>query len=224
MISIQATPEWTRCFPEGLIGILELNVRSKISPALEEHKRALETELRDRYSGYSRAQLAAAPVMRDYVRYYKSFGKTYHILLQLASIVLKAKPFPTVSPLVDANFVAELDSLVLTAGHDADKLHHPVYIDVSTVGDVITHMSGAAKAVPSGDMIMRDTSGICCAILHGQDNRSPISESTQHVLYVAYGVLGVSEAHVRGHFDRVLTCLRLASDELNVEQNRIIAP
>jgi hypothetical protein len=57
VISIHATPEWKRRFPEALIGILEINVRSKISPALEEHKRALDTELHDRYRGLNGAKV-----------------------------------------------------------------------------------------------------------------------------------------------------------------------
>src|SRR5262245_24144930 len=64
--------------------------------------------------------------MAAYVRYYKRFSKTYHVQLQLESIVLKRKSLPSVSPLVDANFTAEVETLVLTAGHDAQKLERRV--------------------------------------------------------------------------------------------------
>ncbi|OGA49985.1 MAG: hypothetical protein A3G25_00375 [Betaproteobacteria bacterium RIFCSPLOWO2_12_FULL_63_13] len=72
--------------------------------------------------------------MSAYDRYYKRFNKTYHVQLQVESIVLKGKSVPNVSPLVDANFVAEIETLVRTAGHDAAKLQGLISIDVSREG------------------------------------------------------------------------------------------
>src|SRR5262245_64447502 len=76
--------------------------------------------------------------MAGYVHYYKRFGKTYHVLLQLESIVLKSKGLPSVSPLVDANFTAEVETLVLTAGHDAQQLQGEISIDGARDGDKLT--------------------------------------------------------------------------------------
>jgi len=47
------------------------------------------------------------------------------VQLQVESIVSKGKSLPNVTPLVDANFVAEVETLVLTAGHDVAKLQAP---------------------------------------------------------------------------------------------------
>src|SRR6185295_2668656 len=105
-----------------------------------------------------------------------------HVQLQLESIVLKGKHLPDVSPAVDANFMAEVETLILTAGHDCTKLHGAISIDVSRVGDHMTQMNGAFKAIRSGDMIMRDAEGICCSIIYGQDARSPITPETARVL------------------------------------------
>ena len=101
------------------------------------------------------------PVMAAYHRYYRKFGYTYHVLLQLESVVFKGKSLPNVSPLVDANFAAELETLILTAGHDVALLEAPVVIDVAREGDEIMQMSGAQKDVPVGDMLMRDAQGCC---------------------------------------------------------------
>jgi len=54
------------------------------------------------------------------------FNKTYHIQLQLESIVLKGKSLPDVLPAVAANFIAEMETLVLTAGHDVAQLRGPI--------------------------------------------------------------------------------------------------
>ena len=111
--------------------------------------------------------------MAAYVQYYKRFGKTYHVLPHLESIVLKGKGLPSVSPLVDANFTAEVETLVLTAGHDAQQLQGEISIDGARDGDKLTPMtSSAPKAVPAGDMITREARSVCCSIIHGQDNRS----------------------------------------------------
>ncbi|MBP1704158.1 MAG: hypothetical protein H6Q38_3265, partial [Chloroflexi bacterium] len=177
MLNITATQEWKTAYPGAQIGILEIaGVDNTLkSELLEAEKRAVEARLRERYNGYSRSNFLALPVMAAYERYYKRFDKTYHVLLQLESIVLKGKNLPEVSPLVGANFTAELDTLVLTASHDAACLQPPLLIDVSRVGDMFTRMNGAPKQLSPGDMVMRDSQGVICTIIYGQDNLSPIS-------------------------------------------------
>ena len=64
-------------------------------------------------------------------------------------------------------------------------------MDVARTGDQITQMNGNSKALRAGDMMMRDADGVCCSIIYGQDNRSPIIRTTTGVLYVAYAPAGV---------------------------------
>ena len=160
--------------------------------------------------------------MAAYATYYKRFDKTYHVLLQVESIVSKGKSLPAVSPLVDANFMAEMDTLVLTAGHDVDRLRGAISIDVSRDEDQLTQMSGTSKAIPPGDMIMRDADGICCSILYGQDNRSPISVGTSHVLYVAYAPAGVPAEAVEAHLGAIEAHVRLVSPAAVREQQQLL--
>ncbi len=124
MLLITASSAWKTAYPGTLIGLLEVaDVDHKSSaPALDAHKRVIEDNLRQCYREFTRAELVKLPVMAAYVRYYKRFSKTYHILLQLESVVLKGKRLPSVSPLVDANFCAELATLVLTAGEPQGRL------------------------------------------------------------------------------------------------------
>jgi len=74
--------------------------------------------------------------------------------------------------------VAEVETLVLTGGHDVEKLQGAVVIDVSREGDQLTQMDGTSRAIQAGDMVMRDGRGVCCSILYGQDHRSAISLDT----------------------------------------------
>ncbi|HEY9074972.1 MAG TPA: hypothetical protein VIO61_00410 [Anaerolineaceae bacterium] len=224
MIPITATDEWRSAHPGAIIGLLELAGidNTQPCPALDAHKRAAETNLRARYQGFTRQDFLALPVMAAYEQYYRRFDKTYHVLLQVESIVLKGKSLPTVSPLVDASFIAEVDTLALTAGHDVEKLLSPISIDISRPGDQITQLNGVSKPIRAGDMVMRDAGGISCTILYGQDNRSPISPSTRHVLYVTYAPPGVTPEQIEAQFSRIETYVRLFAPSLVVEQCRLL--
>ena len=224
MLSIAATDAWREAHPGGIIGLLEISGVDNMRPApeLEQEKRAVEERLREKYVGFSREEFLALPVMEPYHRYYRKFGYTYHVLLQLESVVNKGKSLPNVSPLVDANFAAELETLILTAGHDVAKLEAPVLMNIAREGDVITQMNGKQKDVPVGDMLMRDAGGVACTILRGQDNRSPISRETTHVLYVAYAPDGVTEGQVKAQLDAIKRYVRIVVPECLVEQSELI--
>jgi DNA/RNA-binding domain of Phe-tRNA-synthetase-like protein len=225
MLVISATDEWRAAHRGGAIGLLELSgIDAAPTPnVIGDRKRETESRLRARYQGLTRQDFSSLPVMSAYVRYYKRFGKTYHVQLQLESIVLKGKSLPDVTALVDANFVAEVETLVLTAGHDAAKLDGAVAIDVAHDGDEMTQMNGALKPLLAGDMIMRDASGVSCSIIYGQDNRSPISRETSHVLYVAYAPTGVGAEAVEAQLGKIEENVRLFAPEAVVEQRRVIS-
>ncbi len=86
----------------GSVGLLELSGVVNQGPSPE-----LEARMRARFAGASRTDLLELPVMAAYAAYYNQQKKTYHVLLQLQSIVSGSRDLPTVSPLVDANFAAE---------------------------------------------------------------------------------------------------------------------
>ena len=225
MLEISATTEWRRSHPRAIIGLLEVSgiENAHPSPELNQRKRETELRLRGRFKGYSRTDFLSLPVIMAYHQYYKRFGKTYHVLLQLESIVLKGKTLPSVSPAVDANFLAEVDTLVLTAAHDVPNLDEPVSIDVARGADFITQMKGECKTIPVGDMIMRDAKGVCCSIIYGQDDRSPVSPGTTRVLYVAYAPAGIPADLVDAQLKAIEGNIRLFSQSAKVEQRRLLS-
>jgi DNA/RNA-binding domain of Phe-tRNA-synthetase-like protein len=225
MLSISTTDEWQTTHTGAIIGILEISGvdNTHMSPQLDERKRETEARLRENYKGFTRQDFLSLPVMSAYDEYYKKFNKTYHVQLQVESIVLKGKSLPDVSPLVDSNFLAEVETLILTAGHDVAKLRGSISMDVSQEGDQITQMNGAAKVIRAGDMIMKDTNGICCSIIYGQDNRSPISSETSHVLYVAYAPAGVPAKAVDSQLGRIEENIRLFSPNAIVERHQLFS-
>ena len=225
MLLISGTAEWQQSHPGAVIGVLELagieNTCS--SPRLDERKREMEAYLRERYKGFTRQDFLALPTMSEYERYYKRFNKTYHVQLQVESIVLKGKNLPNVSPAVDSNFMAEVETFVLTAGHDVAQLHGSISMDVSREGDHMTQMNGSVKAIRAGDMIMRDADGICCSIIYGQDDRSPISPQSSRVVYVAYAPAGVPAEQVDIQLRRIEENILLFSPAAIVEQHRLLS-
>ena len=184
---------------------------------LDQRKQEVEATLREKYSQFSRAELQELEVLKAYRNYYKNFNKTYHVQLQLESVVHKGKPLPNVSPLVDANFAAELNTLILTAGHDADLLRNFVRIDVTQAGDEFTQMNGVLKSLKPGDMMMSDADGIVCTIIYGQDQRTPISPKTRRAFYVAYAPPGVPATAVSEQLDSVRDNVLLFAPEAETE-------
>ena len=224
MINITGTAEWSAAYPGAAIGLLEVAGvdNTTASPRLNQHKRETEARLRKFYAGWTRQDFLALPVLSAYNQYYKRFNKTYHVQLQLESIVLKDKNLPDVSPLVDANFTAEVNTLVLTAGHDVAQLTEPVVIDRSHEDDEVTLMNGSTRLIRAGDMIMRDARGVCCSIIYGQDNHSPITALTHHVLYVAYAPPGVPAEAVESQLKQIEQNVRLFAPQAQVEQSCLL--
>jgi len=225
MLSISASDEWRTSHPGATIGLLELSGVDNSGPsaALNEHKRVIVARLREHFQGFTRQDLLALPGLSAYDRYYARFDKTYHVLLQLESIVFKGKSLPDVLPAVDANFMAEVETLVLTAGHDVAQLRGAILMDVARTGDQMTQMNGNPKALRAGDMIMRDAGGVCCSIIYGQDNRSPITRTTTGVLYVAYAPAGVPTEVVASQLQWIEENVRVFAPQATVEQRRLLS-
>jgi DNA/RNA-binding domain of Phe-tRNA-synthetase-like protein len=128
-----------------------------------------------------------------------------------------------VSPLVDANFAAELETLVLTAGHDADLLERPLILDATRGGEAFRQMNGSEKVLKPNDMMMSDGKGVICTVLYGQDQRTPISPSTRRALYVAYAPSGVPVEAVVRQLDVICENIQLFAPEAQVEGLEIYA-
>lgn len=225
MIDIKASRQWHSHFPGGHVGVLLVGNadNSKKSVVLNREKKVIESYLREQYSGFGRKDFSSLSVIQAYRRYYKRFKKSYHVQLQIESIVLKDRSLPNVSVLVDANFMAEMKTMVLTAGHDADLLAHPVRIDVTKKDDAFVRMNGKEKVLKPGDMMMTDGKGIVCTIIYGQDQRTAISKKTRRALYVAYAPDDVSKQKVHEQLDLIQKYVTCALPESKVELRQIFS-
>lgn len=223
MLDISTTTQWQTTFPGGQIGILEIaGVDNQKRPSpLDAHKEAVVTAVRAQYADWDRPKLLELETLGAYKNYYKKFSKTYHVQLQLESILYKGRSLPNVSPLVDSAFAAEIKTHILTASHDVEKLRPPIIFDASDGSETMTQMNGKQRTLKANDMIMRDASGTVCTIIYGQDNISPITPQTSHALYIAYVPSGISTAIVEQHLEAMKQNVLLFAPDATVVQQRI---
>jgi len=180
--------EIKKVYPEALLGILA--IRNVCNPTqheeLDRYKLELENNLREKYAVLDKAYLKDMEPIKTFSDYYKKFKKTYHVLLQLESIVFKNKSIPKVASLVEAMFMAELKNLLLTAGHNLDVVDIPIKLDVASGGEKYTLLNGQEKKLLSGDMMISDSQGIISSIIYGPDKRTQITPDTKSVLFTVY--------------------------------------
>ena len=219
----EVTPGWKFTYPEAQAGVLVMNAVSNPThdPALEAQKAALEEQLHTQFSGQDRGRLAGHPILRAYAEYYRPFKKTYHIQLQLESIVLKGKSIPSVAALVEAMFMAEMKDLLLTAGHDLDSLHLPLTLDVATGTERYTLLRGEEQLLKPGDMMISDQIGVISSILYGPDQRTQITPETSNVAFTVYAPPGIEEEMVVGHLQHIQAYVMIFAPQARTESLKV---
>lgn len=219
-MKVVVSGNWKATYPNAHLGTLVMRDVSnpRHHAELEQRKRALETELRIRFTGQTKADLAALPTMQAYRDYYKRFKKTYHVLLQLRSVVLEGKPLPSVAALVEAMFMAEINNGLLTAGHDLDLVHEPITLDVAEGDEHYILLNGREQGLKPGDMIMTDAEGVICSVIYGSDRRTAIGPDTQYVMFVVYAPEGIGSEVVRSHLEEIRNNVQLVAAGAVVEE------
>ena len=215
----EVTPAWKTTYPDALAGVLVM--RNVSNPphhaALQSRKAALEEELRTQFAGRDRAEIASLPVLQAYGEYYRQFKKTYHIQLQLESIVLKGKSIPSVAALVESMFMAEMQDMLLTAGHDLDVLTLPLTLDIATGNERYTLLRGDEQALKPGDMLISDQMGVISSIIYGPDQRTQIRPETRNVVFTVYAPPGIDEQAVTDHLLQIKENVMVFAPDAQVE-------
>jgi len=216
---LEITSAWQSTFPEAHAGILVM--RNATNPSqhteLEKLKTALEGQLRAQFSAQDRSAMSNHPILQAYNNYYRRFKKSYHVQLQLESIVCKGKSIPSVSALVQAMFMAEMKNMLLTAGHDLDVLQLPLTLDVSSGTERYQVMKGEEQIVKADDMLISDRVGIISNIIYGPDKRTQITADTKNVVFTVYAPAGIDEQAVMSHLQDIQEYVMVASPQAQTE-------
>lgn len=223
-MEFNSSSAWRQRYPGAAVAILALENVANPShhPELEARKEALEQDLKRRFGDSDRRELRARPPLQAYHDYYKRFKKSYHVQLQLESIVFKGKSIPRVAALVEAMFMAELKNQLLTAGHDLSTVARPMGVDVAGGHERYVRFNGQKQTLKAGDMFIADAQGVMSSILYGPDRRTQIRPETTAAVYTVYAPAGVSLATVADHLEDIKGYVALFSPQLAVLEQRVI--
>ncbi len=183
-------------------------------------KRDLTQALRDKYAHIERKELKTIHPLDVYVAYYKKYGYTYHVQLQLESII-HGKSMPETSPLVDVMFMAEMKNMLLTAVHDLDKTSMPLSLKAAA-GESYTALNGKNVVTIPGDFMVTDTAGIISSILRGPDLRTSVEASTQNVFFTVYAPAGIERELIQQHLSDMESYIKTFSEECTTILKEII--
>jgi DNA/RNA-binding domain of Phe-tRNA-synthetase-like protein len=219
-MKIVLTPAFGSAYPDGIFGVLIargcVNRLQTLSIAVD--KRAVEGRLRERFPGET---IDDDPVARAYAVYFRHYGGRYPVVHQ-AKTVLGGRSIESNSALVEAMFTAELDSLVLTSGHDLGALRFPLAVDIAVAGDSYTMLSGKERMLKAGDMIVRDTEGIIASVAYGPDDRTQLRPDTDAALFGAWCPVGIAPTIVEAHLEKLAALLRQEWPASAVEPMKLV--
>lgn len=205
------------------LGVLVMeNVQNASFDKLAVLLRGCEEMLREKYGQMARSALKELHPMDVYVAYYRKSGYTYHVLPQLESI-LKGKSIPGGLPLVAAMFIAELSSMLLTAGHDLDKLQLPLRLEQAAGDESYTTLSGKEVYTVAGDYLVADKYAPISSLLRGPDARTCIDDGTHRALYTVYAPAGIQEAYILRHLNDMEACIRAFSERAVTAAKQVYA-
>ncbi len=192
-VRIVPSEHWREAYPGAMVGILAVHglVNPEVDDALQGRAEELQAQIRARFAGFDRPRLGAIPTLQVYARYYKRFGKTYHVQLQLESVLFKGKAIGGPSAIVQSMFMAELKNQLLTAGHDLAAAQGDMTIDVAQGTEGYTLLSGGEQTLKAGDMFIRENSDILSSIIYGPDRRTQISAETRAAVFTVYAPPGI---------------------------------
>jgi DNA/RNA-binding domain of Phe-tRNA-synthetase-like protein len=219
-MKITLTPAFCSAYPDGIFGILIARgcANRPQALAIAAAKRAVEERLRERFPGET---IDTDPVARVYAQYFRRYGGRYPVVHQ-AKTVLGGRSIQSNSALVEAMFTAELDSLVLTSGHDLGALRFPLAVDIAVAGDTYTPLSGKDRMLKAGDMIVRDAEGIIASVAYGPDDRTQLRPDTDAALFGAWCPVGIAPTIVEAHLEKLAALLKQEWPASTVEPVRLV--
>ncbi len=210
-------------YPGTKMGILVMKGVSYSGSQDESEQEVLLEQLCHRYAHTDRKQLKELSPTNAYVSYYKKFGQSYHLLAQLESVLKGKKTLHKESALLQAMFLSELDSMLLTAGHNLTTLRLPLVLKAATGAEVYQSISGKQVTTVSGDMMLCDTVGTISSIFRGPDDRSRITPSTTEVLFSIYAPPGIERAYIETHLGKLETRIKAFSPSSKTQHRQVFS-
>jgi len=189
--------------------LVEEIIAWQTNPEMEETRHSIEASIKSRFS--SKEALMEDAVIQAYSSYYKKFKKNYHVLFQLESVISNKRPLPPAASLVQVMFMAELDNMLLTAGHDFTAVEMPLSIGLAKGSETYTLMNGAQQTPQPHDMCMADRRAVISSVIYGPDHRTRLTPATQSAMFVVYLPPSLSANLISKHMTDIFRYIQLCS-------------
>lgn len=176
---------------------------------VEQHLAAL----REQYRDYVRADVFG---QNPYFRYFRKFKKTYPVMMQFESVLLKGREFPRWNAVTAVPFLAELETHVLTGTHDVEQLLGPAELYLAQAKEPFVGLRGDLVHTYPGDLCARDEGGIIFSMIAGADARTCARQTSRHVFYPVFGVPGQDPAALRPMQERLAEYARILAPDAEV--------
>ena len=209
------------CF--GVLAVSGFCPQAEANESFDRHAKEVLERNRNKAEGYERkAFIESDPVIAAYVKYYKKFKKSYHVLLQTES-AMKGRELPDASPLIRTLLLTELETGTLIAAHDLDTAKPPFEIFCAEGGESYIGAGERDVTLKPNDISMRDKEGVILSIIYGQDHRTRITDSTQNFFFLIDGVPGISKKQMSDVLDTLLDNLMLYDTKVRVEEKSVLS-
>ena len=184
-------------YPGVMMGILAMrNVKASAPPDPAFVQKTVEA-IRGKYGHLDRNGLKVQYPISIYAAYYRTFGYSYHVLAQLESILSGKRSLGGATGLLTAMFQTELETMLLTAGHDMDRLTTPLRLMLSTGQETFRSISGKDVHTVENDLMVVSGETVISSILRGPDFGSRITPDTKNVLFTVYAPPGIEIGTVK---------------------------
>jgi len=212
-MQINLTESLKENYPVSIFGnmIIRDVPNSKRNETLEERKRSLEREIKEKYADVNKDKM-----IHYYNTYFKMWSKMYPIEYQIKTLKDGGK-FPQVSVIVDCMFIAELKNKILTSGHDLDEIKGDLTFDIAQGGEEYLKINGQKQELKKNDVFLKDNEGILASILFGPARRTSISLKTKNALFFAWSPYTLDKEIIRSHLNEISQNLNSVFESITTE-------
>ena len=167
-----------------------------------------------RYRDYVRADVFG---QNPYFRFFRKFKKTFPVMMQFESVLLKGREFPKSNAVTAVPFLAELETHVLTGTHDVEQLLGPAELYLAQAKEPFAGLRGDLVHTYPGDLCARDEGGIIFSMIAGADSRTCVHPDSRHVFYPVFGTPDTAPAVIEDALETLAGFVRTICPGAKIE-------
>ncbi len=203
--------------PGTKVGVLIMKNTAPLCSLDETERSNSLCEIQHKYGNLDRKKLKGVYPIQVYTSYYNKFGYSYPVLAQLESVLKGKKALHAESGLLQAMFLSELESMLLTAGHDLSRLQLPLHLKMASGRETYQSISGKEVNAVGSDLMICDGTSVISSILRGPDFNSRITEFTSDVLFTIYAPPRIETGYIEASLRRIEERIRTVSHSSQTE-------